>query len=163
MSRTKQIRPSRLRVFLILPLLGLLAACTPSEATYPTLEGEQVALSDWHGKVVFINYWAEWCRPCRTEIPEFNVFAEQHRDELRVFSVNFDGVQGQALVEQVKAMGIEFDTLLADPRSALGAPPGVALPETLVIGRQGELHKVLLGPQTLAELNAVLDAVVGVR
>ncbi|MBV1930305.1 MAG: TlpA family protein disulfide reductase [Porticoccaceae bacterium] len=159
MSRKKQIRPSRLIVFLILSLLGLLAACTPSEVTYPTLEGEEVALSDWHGKVVFINYWAEWCRPCRTEIPEFNVFAEQHRDQLKVFSVNFDGVQGQALIEQVKAMGIEFDTLLGDPRRALGAPPGVALPETLVIGRQGQLYKVLLGPQTLEQLNEVLLSV----
>lgn len=159
MSRKNQIRSSRLSVFSILTLFGLLAACTPSEVTYPTLEGEEVALSDWHGKVVFINYWAEWCRPCRTEIPEFNIVAKQHRDELKVFSVNFDGVQGQALVEQVKAMGIEFDTLLGDPRSALGAPPGVALPETLVIGRQGQLHKVLLGPQTLTELNEVLLSV----
>ncbi len=156
MSRKKQLRPSRLIVFLVLPLLGVLAACAPSEVTYPTLEGEQVALSDWHGTVVFINYWAEWCRPCRVEIPELNVFAEQHGDQVKVFSVNFDGVQGQALIEQVKAMGIEFDTLLADPRSALGAPPGVALPETLVIGRQGQLHKVLLGPQTLEQLNEVL-------
>ena len=156
MSRKKQTRPSGLIRFLILPLLGFLAACTPSEVTYPTLEGEQVALSDWHGKVVFINYWAEWCRPCRTEIPEFNVFAGQHRDELKVFSVNFDGVQGQALIEQVQAMAIEFDTLLADPRSALGAPSVVALPETLVIGRQGQLHKVLLGPQTLEQLDEVL-------
>lgn len=156
MSRKKQISATGLVVFLCLPLLGLLAACTPSEATYSTLNGEKIALSDWHGKVVFINYWAEWCRPCRTEIPEFNTFALRNPDELKVFSVNFDGVQGQALIEQVKAMSIEFDTLLGDPRSALGAPPSVALPETLVIGRQGELHKVLVGPQTLEQLNEVL-------
>lgn len=159
MSRTKQSRPPRLIVLLLLSLLGLVTACTPPEVTYPTLGGKQVALSDWHGKVVFINYWAEWCGPCRVEIPELNEFSEQHPDEVKVFSVNFDGVEGEALAKQVQAMGIVFDTLLADPRSQLGAATAGALPETLVIGRQGNLHQVLLGPQTLAQLNEVLLAV----
>ena len=139
--------------------LLLAVACTPQEQTYPTLNGENVALSRLQGRVVFINYWAEWCRPCRVEIPELNAFATQHEDEITVLSVNFDGVSGEALVDQVAAMGIEFDTLLVDPRSTLAAPPSVALPETLVIGRDGKLYKVLLGPQTLDGLNEMLPGI----
>ena len=151
------LRPGLIKGSLASLALLLAVACTPQEQTYPTLGGENVALSRLEGRVVFINYWAEWCRPCRVEIPELNAFASQHEDEITVLSVNFDGVSGETLVDQVAAMGIEFDTLLVDPRSALAAPPSVALPETLVIGRDGKLYKVLLGPQTLEGLNEMLQ------
>jgi thiol-disulfide isomerase/thioredoxin len=111
------------------------------------------------GKVVFINYWAEWCRPCRVEIPELNRFAKQHSETVRVLSVNFDEVSGDELIDQVKAMALEFDTLLVDPRFSLGAPAVVALPDTIVLDRQGKLFKVLLGPQTEDSLNEVVASV----
>ena len=160
MNRLNPNRELRFVPLILALFAGLVAtACGPAETRYPTLNGEYVTLSDWHGKVVFINYWAEWCRPCRAEIPELNTFAQQYSQDAKVFSVNFDGVNGADLVEQVAAMGIEFDTLLADPRNALGALPSAALPETLVIGRQGQLHQVLLGPQTLKSLKEVFLSV----
>jgi thiol-disulfide isomerase/thioredoxin len=157
-NRLNPNRQFKLAILLIVLYSGLATtACAPQETSYPTLEGKHVTLSGWQGKVVFINYWAEWCRPCRVEIPELNQFAKQHSENAKVFSVNFDGVNGADLIEQVAALGIEFDTLLVDPRGVLGAPPSAALPETLVIGRQGKLYKVLLGPQTLESLNEVMS------
>jgi len=107
---------------------------------------------------VFINYWAEWCRPCRIEIPELNHFAERHPDRVRVLSVNFDGVEGAALRQQIQDLGIEFDTLLQDPRDELAAPASGGLPETIVLNRRGEVQEVLLGPQTRQSLEAILSA-----
>ena len=141
---------------LVFATLLLAAACTQSTPTYSVMGGGQVDFASLHGKVVLVNYWATWCKPCRTEIPELNAFAKLHEGRVRVLSVNFDGVQGPALVEQVAELGIEFDTLLLDPRKLWAAPDALGLPETLVIGRDGQLHKVLLGPQTLEGLNAIL-------
>ena len=104
------------------------------------------------------NYWAEWCRPCRIEIPELNHFAQQYPDNVRVLSVNFDGVVGESLSKQVQALGIEFDTLLQDPRVDLAVPASNGLPETIVLNRKGEVQQVLFGPQTLQSLEAILDA-----
>jgi thiol-disulfide isomerase/thioredoxin len=146
-------KPHRLIVFAGI-LLSI--ACSPRATEYPVLAGGSLLLSDLYDKVVFINYWAVWCKPCRVEIPELNAFAKKHAEDVRVLSVNFDGVVGSELAEQVRAVGIEFDTLLLDPRPALGAPPGVALPETIVLDRNGKLLRVLVGPQNQESLQNVL-------
>lgn len=150
-------------VFATLALsVGLTAGCepdAPSEVAYPVLNGEDVVFSQLLGKVVFINYWADWCRPCRVEIPELNAFAEQYQDEVRVLSVNFDGVHGARLAKQVKSLDIRFDTLLVDPRAMFGATASGALPETLVIDRTGVLFSVLIGPQTSDSLKEILQNV----
>jgi len=106
---------------------------------------------------VFINYWAEWCAPCREEIPELNDFAAAHAQRVRVLSVNFDGVTGEQLSAQIAGLGIAFPTLLTDPRAALGVPPPQGLPETLVIDPQGRLNQVLRGPQTGVTLLAAME------
>lgn len=142
---------------LMLILATVLAAgCGADEAVYSTLQGKQVRLSDYRGKVVFINYWAEWCAPCRVEIPELNRFARDYAEQAVVLSVNFDGAEGDVLGQQARALGIEFPTLLRDPRPDLDAPPAKGLPETLIIGPEGVLTGVLLGPQTLESLKAQL-------
>lgn len=140
----------------LIAAMVLAAGCGSDEGVYATLEGKQVRLSDYRDKVVFINYWAEWCAPCRAEIPELNRFARDYADQAVVLSVNFDGVVGDALEQQVGAMGIEFQTLLRDPRQDLDVPPAQGLPETLVIGPDGLLTGILLGPQTLESLKARL-------
>ncbi|HEX4881185.1 MAG TPA: TlpA disulfide reductase family protein [Porticoccaceae bacterium] len=144
-------------------LLALaLTACGEGEGGsgigYALHGGGELALESLRGRWVFINYWAEWCAPCREEIPELNAFAAAHPDRVRMLSVNFDGVIGEPLSGQLAALGITFPTLLADPRTALGVPPAQGLPETLVIDPEGRLHRVLQGPQTRATLAAAMDA-----
>ena len=135
----------------------ILSACSQSQNTYPVLDGDDLVWEDLQGKAVFINYWAEWCKPCREEIPELNAFAKAHRQELVVLSVNFDGMSGEVLRNQVKSLGVEFPTLLRDPRVALGVKPSGGLPETIVLDRSGRVFRVLLGPQTEQSLNGVLS------
>ena len=133
-----------------------LVACARPDTAYPLLGGGTVDFAALHGRAVFINYWAEWCAPCREEIPALNAFAAAHPDEVRILSVNFDGATGAALTQQARGLGIEFATLLRDPRPSLGVAPPMGLPETLVLDRGGKLHRVLSGPQTRADLEAVL-------
>jgi thiol-disulfide isomerase/thioredoxin len=134
----------------------LLSACADREPTYPLLDGGEIRFSELQGKVVFINYWAEWCKPCRTEMPELNEVQKTLGDKVRVLAVNYDGIQGEQLAQQAKAMGIEFSILTEDPRSQFGVMPSGALPETLVIDQRGQFQKVLLGPQTVIGLEQVV-------
>ena len=125
------------------------------ESKYSLLDGGSIDLAA-SPKLVFINYWAVWCAPCRKEIPEFNEFAHEYADQVTVLGVNFDGSQGDVLRAEMAKLGIEFPSLVADPRSIWGLEPVAVLPETLVISTDGKLLHRMIGPQTIEALEALL-------
>ena len=108
------------------------------------------------GEWLFVNYWAEWCKPCTEEIPELNAFHREQAGKARVVMVNFDGVSGTALQEQAKALGIETTLFEGDAATRLGFEKPQVLPSTYVIGPDGKLRQTLLGPQTAATLGAAM-------
>jgi len=108
------------------------------------------------GKRIFINYWAEWCKPCITEIPELNHFALQHQDKVAVLGFNFDRKQGAELLAAMQKTGMTFPATLTDPATVFGIPEVSGLPTTLVLDEQGRLITALMGPQTAATLEQAL-------
>ena len=110
------------------------------------------------GKILVINYWATWCSPCREEIPELNELDHQLSNQLDVIGVNYDGVVGEQLLQEMQKLGIEFDNLYTDPRSIWSLEPVTVLPETLIINSRGELIHRLIGPQTKSSLEAIINA-----
>lgn len=145
------------RLLLTVLLLLLAIGCSDGEQGYALLDGGRIDFDQLHGKVVLINYWAEWCKPCREEIPELNEFQRSHSDRVQLLAVNFDGVTGEALKQQAAALGIDFPVLLDDPRQHFNVKPSGVLPETLVIDAVGNYRQVLLGPQTEEKLAALLE------
>jgi len=130
---------------------GLLAGCgKPERAGDPGGE-------DWSGRWVVINYWAEWCAPCRVEIPELNRLAREHGAEVAVLGVNYDGLTGERLRSLAEEMGIEFRLLEEDPRERWGEPQPSVLPSTLIVDPDGELVDVLVGPQDFETFSRVLS------
>jgi len=150
-SATGVQRPGRLAPRLILALsLALLGGCgAPPEVRLAN--GSGASWQDYRGQWLLVNYWAEWCAPCRKEIPELNRI---HQDEtgVTVLGVNFDGLQGEALTALMAEMQIEFPVLLEDPAARWEQPRPSVLPSTLVIDPEGNLHDVLVGPQTYEDL-----------
>jgi len=110
------------------------------------------------GRWLVVNYWAEWCKPCREEIPELNAFATQHESTTSVAAVNFDGITGDALQQQAKALGITFELMTTDPAQLGHWPKPQVLPTTQIVSPDGKLAKTLIGPQTQDSLTRALDA-----
>ena len=80
-----------------LGVVALLGAC--GGETLPVAGGGVAHLDDWSGRGVVINYWAEWCTPCREEIPEFNeLYRESGAGGPVVVGVNYDGFDAVANV-----------------------------------------------------------------
>jgi thiol-disulfide isomerase/thioredoxin len=134
----------------------IVAGCAPVDFEYA--DGAAGRFSDWRGHWVYVNYWAEWCAPCRYEIPQLNTFgqgAAGHR--AIVVGVNFDGVDGTALIALMKRMNIEFPVMTTDPRERFGYEMPSVLPTTIVIDPSGNVAATLVGPQTEATLRAVMD------
>ena len=124
--------------------------------------GQKVAAERLDGKWLVINYWAEWCGPCRTEIPELNTAAKQWAaDGIKVVGVNFDGLQGQDLKQASETLGIGFTVLAQDPAERYDLPRSEALPVTYIIDDKGKVREQLLGEQTLEGLQAKIKALKG--
>ncbi len=127
------------------------------EASYRVADGASMQLSELRGNWVLINYWADWCRPCREEIPELNVLHQRQEGQpMFVLGVNFDYLEGQELTDLIAQMGIEFPVLVDDPQVIVGYAAAQVLPMTVIISPQGEVHKVLVGPQTAESIEASL-------
>lgn len=124
--------------------------------------GRKVAAGSLDGQWLVINYWAEWCAPCRTEIPELNALARQLEGQpVRVLGVNFDGLQGEDLERVSEAFGIAFTVLAVDPAPRYQLPRNDVLPVTYIVDADGKLRERLVGEQTAAGLQAHLERLRG--
>lgn len=140
-------------------LLGLLAGLVLTGCTEdwgPDQHGVAVTAQQLDDQWLLINYWAEWCGPCRTEIPELNELDES-RDDITVLGVNFDGLQGDELSEAAKALDIHFRVLSIDPAERLDLPRSAVLPVTYIVDANGAVRETLVGEQTAEGLLARLE------
>jgi len=112
--------------------------------------------ADTAHKRIVINYWAEWCKPCREEIPELNRFAAAHRDTVLMLGFNFDNLSETALQTSTNRVGMSFPVLINNPAKIFTLPAIDGLPTTLILDEHGILKEKLAGPQTLASLEAAL-------
>ncbi len=58
--------------------------------TLKNLDGKEVKLSEYQGKVIFVNFWATWCGPCRHEVPAFIELQDQYKDDLVILGISLD-------------------------------------------------------------------------
>jgi thiol-disulfide isomerase/thioredoxin len=143
------------RLLLLPALLIALSACG-TKPDFETLDGDSGRFSDYRGRWVLVNYWAEWCKPCIVELPELKKFSDTHAGQAVVLTVNFDGADGDTLREQVRKLNIEVPVLLNDPAPLLGIERPQGLPTTFVFDPQGKLTATLAGEQTAESLAAAI-------
>lgn len=108
-------------------------------------EGNRVELAALEGKVVFINFWATWCPPCRQEMPSILGLYRKMAGKpfvLVTILVNDDPANANAFY---KTIGGSLPTLL-DPNGAVGNAYGITgVPETFIIDKKGILRKKVIG------------------
>jgi thiol-disulfide isomerase/thioredoxin len=140
----------------LVALMLVLVAC--GDEQLPLADGSYTRLSEWEGRVVVINYWAEWCAPCRKEIPEFNrLYAEAGAGGPLVVGVNYDELRVEDLKGVIDRMAVRFPTLLHNPFQLLGIEKPETLPTTIVRAADGSITEVMKGPQTLESLRAAVE------
>ncbi|MEH6564760.1 MAG: TlpA disulfide reductase family protein [Halopseudomonas sp.] len=142
------------RSVLLFAFCLLLGACGP--AGWPDQHGNQVLAQDLEGKRVVVNYWAQWCGPCRDELPELNRLARDF-PQARVIGIDFDGATGEELLAATEQMNIEFAVLGADFAAAKGLAKPEVLPTTYILDEQGEVLHTLRGPQHYQDLAPFLS------
>ena len=130
----------------------------------PDSHGELQALQQWRDRVLVVNFWATWCPPCLTEIPDFAAVSRGFADS----PVQFVGLAIDK-AESVRKFGEEHNVpypLLIGTPQTLGLTTALgnavqALPYTIIFDRAGKIAHIKLGTLNRTELEGKIRALLG--
>jgi len=114
------------------------------------LAGKTISLSDYRGKVLFLNFWATWCPPCRAEIPDFvEAYAEQKANGLEILGISVDTAGKSAVAAFVEKYKINYPVVL-ETKENTGKiiddyQPGQFIPTTFIIDKAGRIRHKQVG------------------
>lgn len=131
------IRHRRLQLF----GSAVLAAVLALFASYAAAKEGELDVSKYKGKVVYVDFWASWCVPCRKSFPWLNDLAKQHPDDLVVVGINVDN-ERDAAMKFLEKYPAHFP-LVFDPEGTLAAAYKLeGMPSAVLLDRNGkEVHR----------------------
>ena len=128
------------------------------------LEGKAVSLSDFRGQPVILNFWASWCGPCKSEMPDFQAKFEEYGEQIHFLMVNLtDGSQETVESAQgfVDGQGYTFPVYFDTDYSGAMAYTVSAVPATYFIDEAGNLVAYGKGALTGETLQRGIDMLLG--
>jgi thiol-disulfide isomerase/thioredoxin len=131
----------------------------PMHFTLKDMNGAEVNLASFKGRVVLINFWATWCGPCRAEIPSLVELQEKYRDDLTVLGVSIDD-PAEKLKPYAAEFKMNYPVLVGnghqDMQDAFG--PLYGIPVSVIVGRDGKIAKKHSGIATKEQFEREIKA-----
>jgi len=131
-------------VGLCVPLYGHAVSVNDKapDFTLKNLQGTNLRLDEYRGKVVLINFWASWCGPCRQEMPLLDRIHQRYSDAgFAVLGVNVEGTLAPAK-ETAERTHVTFPVLIDENQKVSGLYDLESMPSTLVVDRDGVVRYV---------------------
>ena len=110
------------------------------------IDGNEMTLSDFKGKVVILDFWATWCPPCKALIPNFIELYDEYKDEgLEILGVTMDWNAERVAGPFAEENGINYIILLGDRDVSDLYGDIMSLPTIFIIDREGGIRKKYMG------------------
>lgn len=141
---------------IIIPCILMFLVCAKAEKTdthntdnpqapdfiLEDLDGNKISLSDYSEKVIFLNFWATWCPPCREEIPGFIEAYDQYKDKgMVIIGISVDQTGSNSVRKFVKKHKINYPVAMFTSKLIRDYQPGFAIPVTIIIDKNGKLRQ----------------------
>lgn len=144
------------------PPLATVPTASPTvfETKLANAAGGTGQLSDWKGKVLVVNFWATWCPPCVTEVPDLVRLQAKYDGQLVILGISDDHGQVDIVKTFAAAKKVNYPLVMNTP--ALGAlfPGLIGLPTTYVIDQQGRIVQKHVGQLNMAKTEAEVQALI---
>src|SRR5215469_10953770 len=112
-----------------LPVVRFVRDPDPAPAFHlKEIGGKDLTLEAFRGKVVLLNFWATWCRPCREEIPGLITLQKHYADRLQIIGLVVDEDDENGVRDIMQAEGINYPVALTDGKTRLDYGGITALP-----------------------------------
>lgn len=136
--------------------IGIRPGYYAPDFTLENLQGEKVTLSDLRGKFVLLNFWAIWCPPCREEMPDFNRFYQENKDQITILGVELGSKKTD--VQKFISKGQYVYPILLDLTKKIGNQYRItAVPTTFILDRDGKILYAVEGMLNYETLNRVKE------
>lgn len=107
--------------------------------------GTPISLSQFRGKVVYVDFWATWCGPCRVSLPMLSELRQQLGSQgFEILGVNLDRDR-QAALRSMSDAGVAYPVVTGVPESTLKAFELGGMPVAYLVDRQGRVRSVRTG------------------
>jgi cytochrome c biogenesis protein CcmG/thiol:disulfide interchange protein DsbE len=139
---------------------GKLIGRAEPDVTLATQDGHAVRLTDYAGQTVVVNFWNEWCQPCKDEYPSLLAFYDAHAadGDVKMLGVLRDSNGPSAVKVFTDGHPVPW-TIVDDPSAQASVAFGTSgQPETFVISPSGVVAAIQKGPSSYADLEKMLAA-----
>ena len=141
--------------------LPVMAAGKPMDFNLPSVDGGYIKLSDFRGRVVVLDFFATWCRPCKESMPHLDALRKKYGHKgLSVIGFDVDEPAGKVKPFLIR-LGVEFPVVLGSLQEARRFAPVKGLPSTVVIDPKGRVVRHFVGKTPPPVLLAAISPYLG--
>ena len=110
------------------------------------LKGREISLSKYSGKVIFLNFWATWCGPCKAEIPDFIEMYNEYKDKgMEIIGISVDKISPKLVLKFVEKYKINYPIIMGTDKIQKDYEPGPYVPTTIIVDQEGKIRHRHIG------------------
>jgi len=153
-SMLEALRNLLLWLLLALPFSGHAAGFSLEDT-----QGNTHRLEDYRGKWVLVNFWATWCPPCLSEIPELSILHDTHKDkDLVVIGIAIDSGSRKKVADFSQAHGISYPVVMGNRKIAAQIGEMDVLPTSYLYAPNGEQVSYQAGEVTRESIETYIKS-----
>lgn len=147
-------------IFLMISLVSFSNSAKAPDFNLKDQYGVVHSLENYKGKVIFLNFWATWCPPCKKEMPDIeNIYKEYGENKKDVVILGVNSEKENEAKKFLKDKGYTFPTVIDENSEVMRKYFIQAFPTSFVIDKEGNVYGYVMGGLTKEQIKQVIEEV----